>query len=148
MRRLAVLTALCALLSPAPALGAASLPDIEDEVMCVVCGTALNVSNSDSAEQERAFIRRRIAEGKSKDEIKAALVDEYGAAVLATPEDEGFDLIPIGLALIALGAIVVGVRRWRSTAEATAGSTASAGPDLDPDDASRLEAELAAYDRS
>jgi cytochrome c-type biogenesis protein CcmH len=52
---------------------------VEDEVMCVECGTALNVSTSPVADREREFIRRRIAEGKSKPEIKAALVDEYGA---------------------------------------------------------------------
>ena len=46
--------------------------------MCVECGTALNVSTSPVADREREFIRRRIAEGKSKPEIKAALVDEYG----------------------------------------------------------------------
>ena len=48
--------------------------------MCVECGTALNVSTSPVADREREFIRRRIAEGKSKAEIKAALVEEYGAA--------------------------------------------------------------------
>ena len=40
----------------------ASLPDIEDEVMCVECRTALNVSSAPVADQERAFIRARIAD--------------------------------------------------------------------------------------
>ena len=58
----------------------ASLPDIEDEVMCLECGTALNVSTSEVANQEREFIAGLIAQGKTKAEIKAALaaVDRFG----------------------------------------------------------------------
>ena len=52
--------------------------------MCVECGTVLSVSNSPVALQERQFIRDQIAAGKTKDEIKAALVDEYGEEVLRT----------------------------------------------------------------
>jgi cytochrome c-type biogenesis protein CcmH len=148
MRHLLLSLALAALLTAPAAAQNATLPDIEDEVMCVVCGTALNVSNSASAEQQRDFIRRRIDEGKSKQEILDALVEEYGAAVLATPEDEGFDLIPVAIALFALVAIGLGVRRWRRTAGNGQEPAAPAGPDLDPDDARRLDAELAAFDRS
>ena len=74
-------------------LGAASLPDIEDEVMCPICGTMLELSEAPQAERERAFIRRLIAEGQSKDEIKDELVAEYGPEVLAVPDTEGFDLV-------------------------------------------------------
>jgi cytochrome c-type biogenesis protein CcmH len=69
------LAALLALLIFA-AVPRASLPDIEDEVMCVECGTVLSVSNSPVAEQERAFIRQQIAQGRDKRQIKAALVDQ------------------------------------------------------------------------
>ena len=60
---------------PAPRTPRASLPDIEDEVMCLECGTALNVSTSAVADQERAFIRELIAQGLTKEQVKAALVD-------------------------------------------------------------------------
>src|SRR5919199_1510396 len=87
----------------------ASLADLEDEVMCVECGTPLEVSQSPVAQQERAFIRREIARGKTKEQIKADLVDEYGPAVLAEPDDGGFGLaawwVPVVLVpLAALGA--------------------------------------------
>ena len=59
-----------------------TLPDVEDEVMCTVCGTALNLSSSPQADRERAFIRREIAAGKTKDQIKADLVAQYGNQVL------------------------------------------------------------------
>jgi cytochrome c-type biogenesis protein CcmH len=127
--------------------GQASLPDIEDEVMCVQCKTALNVSTSAVADQERAFIRRQIALGKNKQQVKAALVDEFGPGVLAQPAEKGFSLaaylVPIGLALLALAGLVVAARRWRRRPP----EAASAPEALDDDDARRLDAELAAYDR-
>src|SRR5918998_5454109 len=94
-----------------------TLPDVEDEVMCVECGTALNVSQAPVADQERAFIRERIAEGMTKEEIKAALVREYGPDVLAVPEGRGFGvtswLVPAALGALALLGVVAISRRWR-----------------------------------
>jgi cytochrome c-type biogenesis protein CcmH len=146
------LAMLLALAIAAPALAAepkTTLPDVEDEVMCVECGTALNVSTSPVADREREFIRRRIAEGKDKAAIKAALVQEYGPRVLATPEGGGFDvaawLVPGAVSLLALLAVGLAALRWRG----------KRGPDdpgpeqdeLDPEDARRLDADLAAFDR-
>ena len=127
--------------------GPASLPDIEDEVMCVQCKTALNVSTSAVADLERAFIRRQIALGKDKQQVKAALVDEFGPGVLAQPEEKGFSLaaylVPIALALLALAGLIVAARRWRRRPP----QAATAPEPLDDDDTRRLDAELAAYDR-
>jgi cytochrome c-type biogenesis protein CcmH len=141
---------LALLLAPA-ALAAepkTTLPDVEDEVMCVECGTALNVSTSPVADREREFIRRRIAEGSSKAEIKAALVEEYGPKVLAIPEGGGFDvaawLVPGLLSLIALVGVGVAALRWRGRRD---DEPAAEGPELDPDDRRRLDADLAAFDR-
>ena len=125
----------------------ASLPDVEDEVMCVECNTALNVSTSTVADEERSFIRHQIALGKDKRQIKAALVAEYGPGVLADPPSSGFDLaawlVPIVLVLIGIGGVVIAARRWRRQAA----PAAAAGEPLPEDDARRLDAELAAYDR-
>ena len=116
--------------------------------MCVECGTALNVSTSPVADQERAFIRARIDEGMTKAEIKDALVAEYGSDVLAVPENSGFDvanwLVPIAIALFAALGVLALWRRWSGPRKEPA---APAGPDLDPADASRLDAELTAFDR-
>ena len=119
MRRgLLVLLALAALSQAASAAAQqASLPDIEDEVMCVQCKTPLNLSTAAVAEREREFIRSEIARGKSKDEIKAGLVERFGPAVLAMPEDEGFGLtaylVPVLAGLLALAAVLFWMRRWR-----------------------------------
>ena len=124
-----------------------TLPDVEDEVMCVECRTALNVSTAPVANQERQFIREKIAQGLTKKQIKAALVDAYGPDVLAEPEAKGFDLsawiVPGVLVAVAALGVAFMARRWRRT---TPAQTAE-GPDLDPDDARRLDQELATFDR-
>jgi cytochrome c-type biogenesis protein CcmH len=125
----------------------ASLPDIEDEVMCPICGTTLELSDSPQANRERELIRRLIAEGRDKEQIKQALVAEYGPDVLALPEGEGFDasawLVPlIGFSLAVLG-IGLGIMRVRRRPQRTA------DPIADPteEERQRLEADLSAFDR-
>jgi cytochrome c-type biogenesis protein CcmH len=123
-----------------------SLPDVEDEVMCVQCGTPLSLSTAPVAEREREFIRREIARGKTKQEIKDGLVDRFGPAVLALPEEEGFGLVaylvPVLAGLLALVAVVVAARRWRRPARRS-----DTPGEMAPADTNRLERELAAYDR-
>jgi cytochrome c-type biogenesis protein CcmH len=135
------------LVGSAPAAERASLPDIEDEVMCVQCGTALNLSTAAVAERERAFIRREIRRGKTKQQIKDGLVERFGPAVLAMPEDEGFGLaaylVPTLVALLALVAVIFIARGWHGAAR-----PAAAAPRLDPADERRLERELADHDRA
>jgi cytochrome c-type biogenesis protein CcmH len=143
-----VLAVLAAVATPASAAEPrASLPDIEDEVMCVECGTALNVSQSPAADGERRFIRRRIAEGMTKAEIKDALVREYGRNVLGSPASRGFSaavyLVPIALALLAVLALLSTARRWRRAGDEEADAPR---PALADEDARRLERDMAGYD--
>lgn len=155
MSRLLAIAAALALLLPAAALAQAnpepqaSLPDIEDEVMCTICGTALQLSDSPQAERERAFINDLIAQGKTKEEIKDALVDEYGPAVLAVPDGKGFDLtawILPGLGmLVALILIGLAAMRWRRAGAEAAEAGGEAPPEIDQDDAERLQADIGRY---
>jgi cytochrome c-type biogenesis protein CcmH len=132
----------------------ASLSDIEDEVMCLVCGTTLAVSDSPQADRERAFIRALIAQGDTKSQIKKALVAQYGPRVLATPSDSGFDLaawIVPGLAVIlAAIAIAFAVVRWRRSRPAGQSrplpTTAAKGPHTGNGDGARLSSDLERYD--
>jgi cytochrome c-type biogenesis protein CcmH len=124
VRRAAALAAL-ALLLALPAAAAAACPqttlgDIEDEVMCPVCGTPLSVATeAPQAQRERELIERLIARCRSKEEIKDVLAAQFGRRVLATPDDSGFDLaaylIPALALLLGGGAVVLAVRRWRGT---------------------------------
>jgi len=145
MRLLLALVLLLALAAPAGAAQRTSLPDIEDEVMCVECGTVLSVSNSPVALQERAFIREQIAAGKDKAQVKAALVDQYGEEVLAQPEADGFNaalwIVPAVLVVLAAGGIGVALTRWRRNAGAET-IEAEPPPEMSAEDARRLDAEL------
>jgi cytochrome c-type biogenesis protein CcmH len=154
-RAAALLGALLALAAAgAPAAVAAparaSLPDIEDEVMCVTCRVPLNIAESPEADRERVFIRSRIARGETKAEIKRALVGQYGARVLATPSDHGVDLVawlvPGALVLLGLAGVAVVVPRWRRARAASPVPAGAGGPPLDPAETSRLDDELARFD--
>jgi cytochrome c-type biogenesis protein CcmH/NrfF len=123
-----------------------SLGDLEDEVMCPVCGTSLGLATeAPQAQRERAFIQGLIDDCKSKDEIKTALVAEFGDEVLALPDDDGFDLaaylVPLAILLGAGTAIAVGVRRWRARPAA-----ASDARDASARESKRLDDDLARYD--
>jgi cytochrome c-type biogenesis protein CcmH/NrfF len=127
-----------------------SISDVEDEVMCPICGTLLELAESPQAQRERVLVKRLIAEGKSKDEIKDALVAEYGREVLALPGGSGFDLtaylVPAIGFLIAALALALGVRRWRRAAKPPRGNGESAPSGPRGEDAERLDADLARYD--
>ncbi len=93
---LATAAALALLLAPAASLAQdcpkTTLGDIEDEVMCPICGTPLGLaSEAPQAQQQRAFIEDQIADCRSKEEIKTALVAQFGEGVLALPGDESGD---------------------------------------------------------
>ena len=139
------------LLAAAPPQPKTTLPDVEDEVMCPICGTALNLSGAPQADRERAFIRRQIAAGKTKDEIKDELVAQYGTQVLAEPPKSGFDLtawlVPGIAILIAAIAIAFGLRRWRRAGRTLEEEAATNGDEpLDSEERERLDSDLARYD--
>lgn len=126
-----------------------SVTDIEDEVMCVACGVPLDIAESPQATQERQYIRKLVAEGRTKDEIKSELVSQYGPRVLATPKESGFGLaaylVPIAIVLIALAAGAFFVPKWRQK-RGDPDESNEAGPTLSDADARRLEEDLARYE--
>jgi cytochrome c-type biogenesis protein CcmH len=156
MRIGAILLALAALAALAPAaIGSeqVTLGELEEEVMCPICGTLLQLAEAPQAQRQKAFISRLIAEGKSEDQIKDALVAEYGREVLALPEGEGFSLsaylVPIIAFALAAIALAMAVVRWRRAGRGGGGgpgrsAPASGGPK--GEDAERLDADLARYD--
>ncbi len=172
LRRLLAILAMSMLLagSALVATGAAaartSLPDVEQDVMCTVCGTPLALANSPEADRERAFILERIHAGETKAQIERDLVAQYGPAVLALPARHGFDLtiyiVPPLVLLLVAGALVVVVPRWRrrgvgspnaadgspnavDPAAATSGADDADPPPPSAAEAHRLEQDLARY---
>ena len=126
----------------AAAAGRPTVADLEDEVVCPTCGTTLDMSTAPIADRMRAFIRARIAAGDSKQEIKDALVAQFGENVLAEPPKRGFDLLAwlLPIAGLLAAAAVVGYATWRW----------SRRPDedeqLDHEDERRLDDALARFD--
>ena len=121
MTRLAVLLAVClGLLAVAPAAFAGeenpTLAELERETVCPTCNTTLELSRSPIADRMRGFIRRRIAAGDTKTEIKEALVAEFGEEVLAAPPRRGFNLLawllPLGGGALAAIVLAFAARRW------------------------------------
>jgi cytochrome c-type biogenesis protein CcmH len=149
-----ILTLLAVAAMPAAAVAKdcpqTTLGDIEDEVMCPVCGTPLGLaSEAPQAQQERAYIERLIAQCRSKDEVKRALVAEFGDSVLALPGDEGdtgvgdvlvYVIPALGILLAAAG-IAFAVVRWRRPRREAQG-----GGGLATADGARLEDDMERYD--
>jgi cytochrome c-type biogenesis protein CcmH len=127
-----------------------SLSEVSSEVMCPVCGTLLELAESPQALREKAFVSRLIEEGKSKEQIKDALVAEYGTEVLALPQDSGFDLsayvVPIVAFAVAVVALLFGVLKWRRAGRRSEPAQRSQPEGPSDEDAERLEADLARYD--
>ena len=155
MRRAAVLLAVLAM-GALPAAAVAkdcpqtTLGDIEDEVMCPVCGTPLGLaSESPQAQRERAYIERLIAQCRSKDQVKRALVAEFGDSVLALPGDEGDTsvgdvlvyVVPALGIVLAAGGIAFAVVRWRRPPR-----QAGSGGAIATADGSHLEDDMERYD--
>jgi cytochrome c-type biogenesis protein CcmH len=115
--RAAAIAVLAGALAAGPASAAPpNAADLEAELVCPVCETTLDQSNAPVAERMKTFIRVRIAAGDSEEEIKDALVAEFGSGVLAEPPGGGFGLLAWLLPLAGLvgGAIAVAllVRAW------------------------------------
>jgi cytochrome c-type biogenesis protein CcmH/NrfF len=150
---------LAALMLVAPAAAAAqdcpktSLGDIEDEVMCPVCGTSLELaSEAPQAQDQRAYIQELVDQCKSKDEVKQALVAEFGDNVLALPGDQGGNdlgdvlvyVIPALGIVLAAGGIAFAVVRWRRRTRA--GERSRSGPAVAGADGTRLDDDMERYD--
>ena len=148
MKRLVVLFAALALTITGTAFGQAktSLPDVEDEVMCVSCKIPLYIAESPQADRERAFIESLVNQGLSKQEIKDRLVAEYGKNVLAMPEDDGVGiaayLVPIAVVHALLGLVAYLVPRWRRRGAEPSPAAAAAPPAATKEELERLDEEL------
>ena len=147
MRALALVVA-CATAALAASASAAEPPnaaDLEAELVCPVCETTLDQSNAPVAQRMKLFIRERIAAGDSEQEIKDALVAEFGPGVLATPRNSGFGLLAwiLPLTALAAGAVTVAVlvRSWSRRR-----TLSSPEAPLDPEVERRVDEELARFE--
>ena len=122
-----------------------SAADLEAELVCPTCKTTLDQSNAPVAQRMKHFIRERIAAGDSEEEIKDALVAQFGENVLATPSKSGFGLLawllPLGVLVVGAVGVALLVRGWSGR-----GGPPTADAPLDPALERRLDDELARFD--
>ena len=120
MRRL--LLVVLVLLVAVPAAHAAqpqfSMSDIETELMCPTCQTRLDLSHSPAADRIRAYVEAKREAGWTKQQVKDALVADFGPAVLAAPPARGFGLVawlaPIAIGVLGIAVALALIRRRRS----------------------------------
>ena len=95
-----------------------TISDVEDEVMCPICGTLLELADSPQAQREKAFIAKMIADGQEqgRDQGRAGRPVRHRGARRA----RGLRLRPLRLPGAGdrprsspSSALAVGVARWR-----------------------------------
>jgi cytochrome c-type biogenesis protein CcmH len=123
-----------------------SLTSLEGQVMCPICHTTLDQSDSSEAKRIEAFISARIARCESAAQIKRELVSQFGQRILAAPPHRGFDLLawwlPLGGIIAGALAIAAGAWRWSRGRDRDAREP----PPLDPALESRVDDALARYE--
>ena len=147
--KLALVFAALALICAAPALASEQHPtqdELEAMLVCPSCHVPLDESNSPTAQQMKAYIARRIAQGATRSQIVNELVAQLGPAVLGVPRTHGFDLIAwiLPFAAIAAGALGLGAGAWYWSR--SRGDPLPAGPALDAATERRIDDELARFD--
>ena len=155
MKRLAIAFACALVLAPA-ALASERHPtlnELENEVMCPVCGTTLAQSDSAAAKQIERDIQVKIREGWTKSQIEDFLVQQYGESILASPPKHGFNLLAWLLPIVGLlgAAAVLGVAAWgwsrgRSDAEMPPLQSSNGQGPMDPELERRLDEALSRFD--
>ncbi|TML92182.1 MAG: hypothetical protein E6G10_29830 [Actinobacteria bacterium] len=119
--------------------------------MCLVCGVPLSLADAPQAQRERVLIGRLVRRCDSKQQIKTALVAQYGPRVLALPAASGFRLaaylVPaLGALAARLGIGIAATRRQRRRGPPGRREAAEAAPPpFDAREAAQLDAELDRY---
>ena len=123
--------------------------ELENEVMCTCGGCRLSAGNCGMTmchgkEAQLAKLKKYVDEGKSRDEVLAAFVADFGSEdILMRPRNRGFNrlawMLPYMLAGAGLVMIVINARRWsQKPAAALAGAAGVDDTALD----ARLDDEL------
>ncbi len=99
--------------------------DIASTIKCPTCRSQ-SVAGSDaaSARSIRTEIARRLGDGESADEIRAAIAATYGDDVLLTPPRSGLEglvwILPVIALVLGLAVLSATFARWRRTPTTTA----------------------------
>lgn len=150
-RLLLTLTLLIAVGSVGSAWAANSqeLLNLEGQYMCISCHEPLDQVNSPQAISEKQQLARLLNQGLSQPQVKNAMVAQYGVAVLAKPPAHGLNLtvyiLPPAVLVAGLGLLAYMLPKWRRRSKLAAQTPLQGADALEPDDAHRLDDELAKF---
>jgi cytochrome c-type biogenesis protein CcmH/NrfF len=91
---------------------------IAETVRCPTCrGQSVASSDAPAAANVRNDIERRVADGQSDDEIRAALADRFGTGILLNPPRSGVEglvwVLPVVGLVLAIAGLTFAFRRWK-----------------------------------
>ncbi|HEX4904532.1 MAG TPA: cytochrome c-type biogenesis protein [Acidimicrobiales bacterium] len=101
-----------------PTTDAERVQRIAASVRCPTCrGQSVASSDAPAAGNVRTEIERRVAEGESDDEIRAALTARFGDSIQLNPPRSGVAglvwVLPVAGLAFAGGGLVFAFRRWK-----------------------------------
>ena len=80
--------------------------EVAKDIYCPVCeNTPLDVCPTQACADWRELIRQQLSDGRTREEVQAYFVRQYGEGVLSNPPKSGFNLI---LWLLPVVAVVLG----------------------------------------
>lgn len=140
-------------LIPAGSFAELTETEVSESLTCFACpGEPLNIDRCSGGDQMRSAISRMLKEGKTKDEILAFFVAEFGDRILTTVPKKGFNLVAyagpfIGL-LVGIPVALLIIRRWGSAGskQVAAGAANKQTANLDEQTRQKIERELANLD--
>lgn len=94
---------------------------ITDNIICPCsCGEILTGCTCETGKAMRAYVDTEVKGGKTKDQIEAALVSQYGEVILGAPKAKGFNLLvwvaPVVATVVGLLIASFVLVRWRRRA--------------------------------
>ena len=143
--------ALCAPVQAAPKKDPARA--ITDGIICPCsCGEILTGCTCETGKAMRAYVEREVGAGKTKDQVEAALVQQYGEVILGAPKAKGFNMVvwvaPIVATLVGIMIASFILFRWtrrrREPIPAAAGASGFGAPAAPRGDAESALAALRA----
>jgi cytochrome c-type biogenesis protein CcmH len=96
--------------------------DLSKEIACPVCGgESVAQSNAPAAVNIRNEIGRQVDAGRTDDEIRTYLAQQFGEDQLLRPRGEGVSalvwVLPVAAVVVAAAGLVLAFRRWGATAD-------------------------------
>jgi len=94
----------------------ATARELDILLICPICpGQTIAQSDNEISRQMKAIIRKKLADGETKEQVLAFFVERYGEGVLAAPPREGLNLAvwlaPLAVLVAGAAIVVIAVRR-------------------------------------